>query len=155
MIDVEAEKDAFLAHYGVPGMKWGKRRAARNQERQQNQDKAREKGYTAQQRSTDVALVGKSVARKVDKRVANGEAVDKARASESTKAVVKASVVAAAIYVAPKLIALGARKLDNALASAAISKGEKAAADLFASSKGVTSYKTISLAFDGARGVWG
>ena len=27
MIDVEAEKEAFLAHYGVKGMKWGKRKS--------------------------------------------------------------------------------------------------------------------------------
>lgn len=26
MIDVDAEKEAFLAHYGVKGMRWGKRK---------------------------------------------------------------------------------------------------------------------------------
>lgn len=152
---LEKEKESVLAHYGVKGMKWGQRRAAVKAERAENTKKARMKGYSRDQKDLDTVVLGRSTVRRIEKRIAAGEDLKKVRSSEELKHTAKNLAVAVAVLATPKLMSLGTKALVNAAASKQAKDGAKAAADLFANSKGITSYETIALAFDGSRGVWG
>lgn len=155
--------EAYLAHYGVLGMKWGVRKdkksgfmanrraksKARDKERASNTAKARKAGFnpTTSQR----ADFGARGIRNIEKRIAEGDSPRKAVALETTKQTAQGLLVTgilSAAYIGATIVA------PNMARSAAVKRGEKAAADLFANNKGITSYQTVALKFDDFAGVW-
>jgi hypothetical protein len=162
--------DDFLAHYGVKGMKWGVSRAtdgvksavkrgkeksaAKKAERQANSEAARAAGYTKMQRVNDLQNVGRGGTRKIEKRIANGETIVKARSKEYASSTAKGLAVAAAILAGPIALAALDKGAGNLAASIQGKRGAAAAAKIFADNKGLTSYNTVALAFDKASGAW-
>jgi hypothetical protein len=162
--------DDFLAHYGVKGMKWGVTRAAggvksaagkikakskaKKAQRKENADKAREAGYTKFQKGNDLQNVGTGGVRKIEKRIANGETIRAARAKEYASSTAKGLAVGAAILAAPIALVALDKGAANLAASVNAKRGAAAAAKLLSDEKGLTSYKTIALAFDKATGTF-
>lgn len=173
--------DEFLAHYGVKGMKWGVRKAASGvasagssikagvkdavqrskekrevvkAERKANFEAARNAGYSALMRRRDLDDVGKRGVRRIEKRIANGERINMARFKESVATTARGFAVGTAILATPIAIGAANQGLSNLASSINAKRGAAAAANLFADSKGLTSYKTVSLAFNAATGVW-
>lgn len=167
---MSAEVDDFLAHYGVKGMKWGvtrasnsvksavgkrrEKKAAVKKEREHNRDKAAEAGYTRRQRAKDFENLGRGGMRRVEKRIASGESIGKARTKEYASSTAKGLAIGAAILATPVAIGATSRGLSNLASSIDAKRGAEAAAKLLADSHGLTSYKTVALAFDAATGKW-
>lgn len=78
MIDIDAEKDAFLAHYGVPGMRWGKRKAGGAPSPRQERKAAAKARYSAYEKNPtgrEFALgVGKTRQERTESRKIVGKA---------------------------------------------------------------------------------
>lgn len=173
--------DDFLAHYGVKGMRWGVRKAASGiasasssvsagvkdavqrskekreatkAERKANFEAAREAGYSSRMRNTDLSDVGKRGVRRIEKRIANGERIGTARFKESAASMARGFAVGTAILATPIAIGAANQGLSNLASSINAKRGAEAARKLFADTKGLTSYKTVSLAFNAATGAW-
>ena len=155
--------DDFLAHYGVKGMQWGvsravtkiqNKRAAVKQERKEIRDKARAGGYSDRMRNYDSRSFGENFARKMDKRVAKGEKPSTAYLKQVGINASKGAAVVTALLYGPKAISAASRGLSTLASNINAKRGAEAAAKLFADSKGLTSYSTISLAFDAATNKW-
>ena len=171
----------FLAHYGVKGMKWGVRKAvssissagssvragvkdavqrskekreATKAERKANFEAAQAAGYHPRMRRKDLEDVGKRGVRRIEKRIANGERVNMARFKESVASTARGFAVGTAILATPIAIGAASQGLSNLASHIDAKRGAEAAAKLFADSKGLTSYKTVSLAFNAATGAW-
>jgi len=72
-LDVSAlAEDAFIRHYGVRGMKWGKRNP-------------RNENYSDQQIKRDTQVYGKSGAKRVNKQLNDGDSISVARGNEKTR----------------------------------------------------------------------
>ena len=165
---MSTEVDDFLAHFGVKGMKWGvsrasgsvksaigkrrEKKAAVRKEREQNRDAAANAGYSSKQRRADFENLGRGGMRRVEKRIASGESIRAARTKEYASSTAKGLAVGAAILGTPIAISATSRGLSNLASSINAKRGAEAAAKLLADSKGLTSYKTIALAFDEATG---
>lgn len=146
--------DDFLAHYGVKGMKWGQRRATRVQERKDNAKIAIDAGYTKKKRALDASNIGAKGVYRVDKRIARGEDIRKARTKEYASSTARGVAVGAAILAVaygPALANAGAAGLSKNINA---KRGAEAARKLFADNKGLTSYSTVALAFDKATGTF-
>lgn len=154
MTDMTDEVDDFLAHYGVKGMKWGERRAAKKQVRTDNANKAREAGYSTRARNYDMSNVGKKGVRKIEARVAAGESVRKAKAKVYTSTMLKGYAVGTAMMATPFALAAGTAGLQSLANSVNAKRGAAAAATLLADTRGLTSYSTVALAFDAASKTW-
>ena len=70
MIDLESEKEAFLAHYGVKGMRWGKRTNP---------------NYSKDQIKRDTQIYGRRGASRINKNMNKGDSISTARGSEKTR----------------------------------------------------------------------
>lgn len=67
----------YLAHHGIKGMKWGVRRAKKNQYNS---------SYTDKQRKQDRAIYGQGAERRINRRMNDGYGVKGARALEADRA---------------------------------------------------------------------
>lgn len=171
----------FLEHYGVKGMKWGVRKAATSiasatssvnsgvrdavqrsrekreatdAERKANYNAAADAGYSPRMRNQDLGDIGKRGVRKVEKRIANGEKIGKARFKERTASAARGFAVGTAILATPIAIGATSQGLSNLANGINAKRGAEAARKLFADSKGLTSYSTIALSFDASKGLW-
>lgn len=165
---MSTEVDDFLTHYGVKGMKWGvsrardsmksaagkrrEKKAAVLKERVQNRDAATNAGYSRGQRRSDFENLGRGGMRRIEKRIASGESIGSARTKEYASSTAKGLAVGAAILGTPKVIGAASRGLSGVATKINAKRGAEAAAKLLADSKGLTSYKTVALAFDEATG---
>jgi hypothetical protein len=139
-----------LAHFGVKGMKWG----VRNVERAA--------GYTDSQRDADAKKYGKRAPGRVDKRVAKGKTLADARAYNQNYRRNKRLMITGA-YMAAKLgpiVLAGVGAGLNAAATNYVTSkheaaGARAAANMFADSRGISSQPVINLSFNPATGVFG
>lgn len=160
----------FLEHYGVKGMKWGvsraagsvksavgrskEKRAAVKAERTANSTMASAAGYSARQRRSDIDNIGKRATRKVEKRIADGESIGKARTKEYASATAKSVGLTMAFLATPVFIAMANQSAANLASNINAKRGAEAAAKLFADDKGLTSYNTVSLAYDAVSNTW-
>ncbi len=175
------DPDEFLAHYGVKGMKWGVSRAASGvssagssvrstvkdavnrqreknavtkAERKANFEGAREAGYSPRMRAEDLNDVGLRGTRRIEKRIAAGERIGMARFKETAASTARGLAIGTAVLGTP--IAIGATSvgLSNLASSINAKRGAAAAATLLADTKGLTSYKTVALSYNAAKGMW-
>lgn len=167
---MSTEVDDFLAHYGVKGMKWGVTRvsnsvkgaisrrkeksAAVKAERVRNRDGAAAAGYTSRQRRADFENLGRGGMRRVEKRITSGESIAKARTKEYASSTAKGLAIGTAIIGTPMAIGVTSRGLSSLASTINAKRGAAAAAKLFADNKGLTSYKTVSLAYDAVSNKW-
>ena len=152
MTDTETvdEIDDFLAHYGVKGMKWGQRRAEVKAQRKENSEKAAEAGYSPKSRSADIVNIGNRGVRNIEKRVVRGESVDSARTKEYGVSAAKGLAAAGVILATPIALSAASRKLT----SIRMDRATREVANMLADERGLTSYRTLGLAFNAATGTW-
>jgi len=155
--------DEFLAHYGVLGMHWGQhkvvenfreKRAATAELYKKNAAAAKAAGYQSRHRRADLSNVKLDGVRRIENRIANGQAVGKARAKEYARGTATGLAIGAGLFAVlfgPGMAKYGLQHLAGHLK---VRAGAKAAANLFADNKGLTSYSTVALAFDKVKGVW-
>lgn len=155
--------EEYLAHAGVKGMKWGKRKArvktSRSQRKAENKamDSTLAPGNSRNRNAYDRAKWGTTAARNINRRMHKGETYESAKKSERNKALGKTAAVAATLLAINKYGPTVVDKIfdgvGNANQAAAAAKGAKAAANIFADSRGLTSYSTIALS-QSPEGVW-
>lgn len=148
----------YLEHYGVKGMKWGKRNSKSSVELAD--------GYSKGQHRTDTEAFGKKRAAKINKRVAGGmdlkTARKKAGRSRDAATLVKfgaAYVGALAVMNAPYLMDRASVGVNTATLHRQQQNrkkaGAKVAADLFSDSRGIGNYPTVRLNYDRQSDSWG
>lgn len=149
----------FLSHYGVKGMRWGKRRSSVS-------SAPRAEGYTDRMLKTDRKYVGKKGINKVNEKVASGTDLAKARKEvKDAKAVrdvkVRTAVALgayAAIKFGPVIVAAAEMGLNEAVMAKKKSNGKKAADRMFADNRsrshGLSTGPTIRLQQNPTTGNW-
>lgn len=143
--------DNFLAHYGVKGMKWGKRRAASN---------APASGYSKYHQTQDLAAFGKGGPKRINRAMNKGKTRDEALKTERKIRNTKTATLvlgAAAVYYGPRIADAHQKnrfRLYTAMNTAQAAKGRKFSADLLASSRGIANYETIALTLDPVKDLW-
>lgn len=153
MADTKDVND-FLAHYGVPGMKWGQRRAAIKADRKANFESAKEKGYTNKQRQEDLHDMGTRGVRRVEKRIAGGEKINVARFKEFARTKAQGAAFVTALIGGTAAVGAASRGLSSLASNINAKRGAAAAATMLADSRGLTSYSTFGMAFNAATGTW-
>ena len=94
MVDVQSPED-YIAHYGIPGMKWGKRKARGSSK------SSGSKKYSNKAEAFDTVTLGPGMAAGVKKRVAKGETVKSARLKEAGKTVaISAAIIGGTVAAA-------------------------------------------------------
>lgn len=173
--------DNFLAHYGVKGMRWGVRKAASGiasattsatagvkdavqrskekravtkAERKANFEAARDAGYTSKMRNQDLDDIGIRGTRRIEKRIAGGERIGTARFKETAASTARGFAIGTAILATPIAIGMTSQGLSNLANNINAKRGAEAARQLFADNKGLTSYSTVALSFNAAKGLW-
>lgn len=150
--------EAYLAHYGVKGMKWGKRKSKSSVERAE--------GYSDHQYKTDVEAYGKKRADKINAKVAKGGSLKDARKEAGNSRDRRALISFGAAYVGAVAIMNAPYLLDRAsvgVNTATLLRqqqnrkkaGEAAAAKLFSDTRGIANYSTVRLNFDSKSNSWG
>lgn len=152
------EVEDFLAHYGIKGMRWGKRKGGGSDAKKVAVPRA--EGYTDRMQKNDRRRVGgdKGI-EKVHQKVANGTSLKKARDevaferwTKNSRRVALAAV--ATMYVVPVLATYGGIALDQAVLAKKKSNGEKHARNMFADKNGIANYETIRLQQNPTTGNW-
>lgn len=155
-----AEVEEFLAHYGIKGMRWGKRKSSATASDAKKVAVPRAEGYTDRMQKNDRRRVGGDKGlEKVHERVAGGVSLKKARDQVAVerwnKNAKRASLaVVAGMYVAPVLAAYAGIALDQAVVAKKASNGRKQAANMFADKNGIANYQTIRLQQNPTTGNW-
>jgi hypothetical protein len=173
--------DNFLEHYGVKGMRWGVRKAATGvvnasrsanagvkdaiqrvrekragvkADRKANFEAARNRGYSEKMRRVDLEDVGSRRTRRIEKRIADGEKIGVARFKERALSMAEGMAVGTAILATPLAIGATSVGLSNLASNINAKRGAEAARNLLADTKGLTSYSTVALSFNAAKGIW-
>jgi hypothetical protein len=155
------EVDDFLAHFGVAGMKWGKRSGGSPSDAKKS-PAPRAAGYTNRMQKNDFRKVGKQKGiEKVHQKVANGTPLSKAREQvtndrKKRKTIaVQLSIAAIGLaYAAPVLKEFGGMALDQAVVRKKAANGEKYARNIMADKRGLTNYSTIRMHQNPTTGNW-
>lgn len=151
--------DDFLAHYGIRGMKWGKRKGSNDKQ----VPVPRAAGYTDRMQKNDFRRVGKEKGiEKVHQKVADGVPLNKARNQVMVERYnKKAKIVTAGLGLAyvglvagPLLKEMGGIAMDQAILKKQAANGRKHAATLFSDSRGIANYDTIRLHQNPTTGNW-
>lgn len=151
------EVDNFLEHFGVKGMKWGRRAKSSTPLAPQAA------GYTPRMQKADFRRVGGAKGiNKVNQKVADGKSLKSARESVTTERIQRNQKVAAlvisgtyaALVLGPMIKEFGGIAVDSAVMAKKASNGRKAANNMFAESHGISSYPTIRLSQNPTTGNW-
>lgn len=166
--------DDFLKHYGVKGMRWGvskaangissgvrkavqknkKKREAVKADREATSESAKAAGYHPRMRKLDLDDIGKRGVRRVEKRIANGEGITSARIKEHAGKTARGMAAGAAIIATPFMLNSMSRGLSTLAKNIDAKRGAEVARNLLADSRGLTSYQTVALSFNAAKGIW-
>lgn len=145
--------EVSLTHFGVKGMKWGVRK---------KQEQPLHSSYSKTQYESDRLKVGRGGANRINEKLHAGVDHETALKNEKSSLKKKQRLVAAGAltaYAAIRLAPMFLHALNMGLLQLAgnkiTSNGAKAAANIFADSKGIPSYSTVSLDFNSATGIWG
>lgn len=144
-----------LIHFGVKGMHWGVRKDKRP-------ELAPHSGATSRQHEHNRRVYGNKGARNINEQLHKGVSLNKARKDEHArqwsrnKKVLFAMFAAwAAIRLGPALMGSMNKTLSSAAGKRMQANGAKAAANLFADTRGIPSYSTVNVVFDAASNTWG
>lgn len=138
------EVDDFLAHYGVPGMKWGKSKGSSGPSRSEVRKalKAPNARYSQSARQFDKAVLGRGGVKAVNKRMNKGQTHKQASSAVFKRQILAGSVAAGLMLAAPHIANAGVSK---AASSPKRVRGQKAIG---------TGYDTIKLKKN-RDGTWG
>lgn len=152
---MSAELDNYLAHYGVVGMKWGKRKGGGSSKTRGKNP--RHENYGASQQRYDAAMYGNGHAKRVNNGMHDGKSLTEAR-SASYKVRNKRTVAKIALGVSTYALMAAGPSLKMGLDSAVLAKrhanGKKRTANLFADSNGIGSKPTVNLGYNPSTDRW-
>lgn len=147
------EDEAFLAHYGVKGMRWGKRKGGDSAS-----PATPTTPRTRREETIDVATYGTKGSARIGQRMEAGRSKGSARRREfgvqSAQAAGTIAAIAGTAYVAlvgPHIMQAG---LNQAVRSGRAANGAKAAARLFSDTNGIANHKTVNMVFDAVTKTW-
>ena len=110
MVDVQSPED-YIAHFGVKGMKWGKRKA------RGSSNSSGSKKYSGKAEAFDTITLGPGMAAGVKNRVAKGETVKSARLKEAGKTVAISAAIIGGTVAAAHLMSKHSNRRVSSLSS--------------------------------------
>ena len=110
MVDVQSPED-YIAHFGVKGMKWGKRKARGSSK------SSGSKKYSGKAEAFDTVTLGPGMAAGVKNRVAKGETVKSARLKEAGKTVAISAAIIGGTVAAAHLMSKHSNRRVSSLSS--------------------------------------
>ena len=147
--------EEFISHYGVPGMKWGKRKAS--------SETPRASGYSDRMVSNDTKRLGKKSVKNINDAVAGGKSLKTARNEEYDRRATQRSKRNAAIVGAgvlgvmygPLIAEVAVRSLNSAVLAKRTSNGKKYAEQMMRDrTTALTNYDTVHMRFDPTTDIW-
>lgn len=130
----------FLQHYGVKGMRWGKRKAA-----------PRAEGYSERDQRIDVNTHGRGGSKRINKSIEKGESLKTARNIETARrkqrrqnaiALTLTGAYALSVF-APEIMGATNNHVNNAVMRKKAANGERARQQAFSDRMGIPNYSTI------------
>lgn len=148
------EDENFLAHYGVKGMRWGKKKGGDTAAEPKTPTKPR----TRNEEANDVAAYGSKGSQRIGERMETGRTKGSARRREfgrqTAEGAATIAVLAGVAYVTLVGPHVMQNKLNNAVRSGRAANGAKAAAKLFSDTNGIANHKTVNMVFDAVTNTW-
>lgn len=144
--------DRYLAHYGVKGMKWGKRTGGKTRG-----NNPRHENYGASQQRYDAAMYGKGHAKRVNNGLHDGKSLKEARdashkvQNRRTMTGMALGVAAYGVMAAGPSIKIG---IDEAVVSKQKANGKRHTDNLFADKNGIGSKPTVNLGYNSSTDTW-
>ena len=155
----------YITHHGVKGMKWGVRKQreklTRAEKRERNTQAAKKAGYTQEQRKWDRRTTSARTVRRIEKKIASGKPVAKARKQAAHSRQRRAIATSATIIAAGK--AYQHRESIKNVTMAALlvathvvreEMAKQAAAEVFSRTRGISAANVVDLAYDAAAKTW-